>query len=152
MKMAKDFDIEIEIKGNPLEFKAEIETALPTILQAVGTVAEGYAKEDCPVDTGLLRNSITYCIGGETPAIMQYKADNPKPGQPSSGSYNGKMPADNQNNFSVYIGSNVKYAQDVEMRDISHRVGKAHFLRDAVQNHREEYKNIIETGIIASIS
>lgn len=151
--MAKDFEIEVEIKGNPLEFKEEIEAALPTILQAVGSVAEGYAKEDCPVDTGLLRNSITYCIGGETPAITQYRADNPKPGQQSSGTYNGKMPAENnQNNFSVFIGSNVKYAEDVEMRDITHRVGKAHFLRDALQDHREEYKDIIETGIMAAIS
>lgn len=150
--MAKKFDIEVEIKGDPRQFKTEIETALPTILQAVGSIAEGYAKEDCPVDTGLLRNSITYCLAGKNPARTTYRADTPKPDRPASGRYDGKMPAEsNLNYFSVFIGSNVKYAKDVEMRDISHRVGKAHFLRDAMQNHREEYKDIIETGIIAAI-
>lgn len=31
-------------------------------LEAVGQVAEGYAKEDCPVDTGRLRNSISHAV------------------------------------------------------------------------------------------
>ena len=29
-------------------------------LEAIGMTAEGYAKDDCPVDTGRLRNSITH--------------------------------------------------------------------------------------------
>ena len=31
-------------------------------LSTVGNVAEGYAKEKCPVDTGRLRNSITNAV------------------------------------------------------------------------------------------
>ena len=31
-------------------------------LEAIGVTAEGYAKKDCPVDTGRLRNSIAYKI------------------------------------------------------------------------------------------
>lgn len=33
-------------------------------MQAIGETAEGYAKQECPVDTGRLRNSISYKISG----------------------------------------------------------------------------------------
>lgn len=48
----------------------------------------------------------------------------------------------------VAIGTNVEYAKYVEFGDrMSHRVGQAHFLRDAGQNNIEEYKNIIESEL-----
>ena len=35
-------------------------------LEAIGQECEGYAKDDCPVDTGRLRNSIAHKVeGGE---------------------------------------------------------------------------------------
>lgn len=33
-------------------------------LEAIGSTAEGYAKDNCPVDTGRLRNSIAYAVDG----------------------------------------------------------------------------------------
>ena len=33
-------------------------------LEKIGLVAERYAKENCPVDTGRLRNSITHQVSG----------------------------------------------------------------------------------------
>ena len=45
----------------------------------------------------------------------------------------------------VYIGTNVEYAASVEYNDhVSHKVGQAHYLRDAATNHREEYKELAE--------
>lgn len=40
--------------------RAELAMAIPKILEEWGIVAEGYAKLNCPVDTGRLRNSITH--------------------------------------------------------------------------------------------
>ena len=40
-------------------------------LEAIGQEAEGYAKEDCPVDTGKLRNSIAHDVDeGEMAAYI----------------------------------------------------------------------------------
>ena len=48
----------------------------------------------------------------------------------------------------VYIGTNVKYAPYVEYNDhVSHPVGKAHFLRDAVSKHGDYYKAIAEAAL-----
>jgi phage gpG-like protein len=42
-------------------FKKQVYLAL----ESVGMTAEGYAKEDCPVDTGRLRNSISHVVDEE---------------------------------------------------------------------------------------
>lgn len=115
------------------------------ILAQIGETCEGYAKEDCPVDTGLLRNSITYAVYGEGTAITGYSADRTKPGEsaPRSGHYSGRAPDDGEP--CVFIGSNVEYAKKQEYGDYEHRVGKKHFLRDAATTHNDEYKKIAET-------
>ena len=48
-------------------------------------------------------------------------------------------------NDTVAVGTNVEYAEYVEYGEKAvHRVGQAHFLRDAGLNNVEEYKNILE--------
>ncbi len=43
------------------------------------------------------------------------------------------------------VGSNVVYAARQEFEEsYHHKVGKAHYLRDAVGNHTDEYKALIE--------
>lgn len=114
-------------------------------LELAGRTAEGYAKQDCPVDTGLLRNSITFALSGEKADISQYKADTPKEGKQSveTGSYSGTIGDKGQK--TVYVGTNVKYAEKNEYGDmIEHTTGKAHFLRDSVTTHNEEYKKDAE--------
>ena len=37
-------------------------------LESIGQEAEGYAKDDCPVDTGRLRNSIAHDVDESEPA------------------------------------------------------------------------------------
>lgn len=81
-------------------------------LAECGLTAEGYAKKDCPVDTGYLRSSITH-----------------------------KMPEQRR----VQIGTNCEYAKYVELNDrVHHPVGKAHFLRDSILNHKNEYVSIVK--------
>jgi len=87
-------------------------------LEAIGQEAEGYAKMDCPVDTGRLRNSIAH-------KVVTTSTEN-----------------------SVYVGSNVEYAVHVEYNEkASHKTGKAHFLRDSLTQHADTYRAILEAAL-----
>lgn len=57
----------IEITDNSGLVKEEMQAAVLRALTKCGLAAEGYAKKLCPVDTGNLRNSITYAVdqGGD---------------------------------------------------------------------------------------
>lgn len=107
----------VTITSHADEIKKLTDSQVDAILTAIGFQAETYAKENCPVDTGRLRNSITH----ET------------------------------DSNAVYIGSNVEYAPAVELKDMRHTTGKAHFLRDALQDHASEYENIIEQGLKSAL-
>lgn len=50
-------DIRIDINANII---AEIEALLEQRFERVGQFVENKAKENCPVDTGILRSSITH--------------------------------------------------------------------------------------------
>ena len=105
-------------------------------LNAIGLEAERYAKEHCPVDTGRLRNSITY-------ATQNYHSSGD--GEPAT--------ADDMRLYGipdkheVVVGTNVEYAPDVEYRDIAHRTGKAHFLRDSMDKQKNTFKQIIDAAM-----
>lgn len=60
----------IEIQDHSAEVSAEIKAALLRGLEKIGLVAEGYAKNLCPVDTGNLRNSITHTVDEQEPAAI----------------------------------------------------------------------------------
>lgn len=120
-------------------------------LEMIGQEAEKNAKEECPVDTGLLRNSITHALAGKAPATKSYKADKPdKNGVTKSGTYTRKAPK-KQGEHSVYIGSNVEYAISVEYGDKNHKTGKKHFLKDAATNHNDQYKEIMKLALKGKI-
>ena len=120
----------------------ELEEAIKRALEICGGKAETYAKQDCPVDTGLLRNSITHAVGGKGAAIAGYKANRPDTsGVTREGSYGGTI--GKEGDHTVYIGSNVEYAVYNEL----HHKFKSGFLRKAVENHLSEYKNIIESEL-----
>ena len=106
------------------------EQACQNALNAIGSKAEGYAKQACPVDTGRLRNSITYATSTQTG-----KGDSTPNATPEKAA--------------AYIGSNVEYAPYVEFRSVGHKTGRAHFLKDAASNHGEEYKRIAEAAMKA---
>lgn len=58
---------DMKITDYSAEVLAEMGEAVLRALERVGTEAEGYAKDLCPVDTGRLRNSITHQVdtGGD---------------------------------------------------------------------------------------
>ena len=109
--LASDISGLVEVREDNREAVAEaIDRALATALEAVGLVAEGYAKRACPVDTGRLRNSITHLV---------------KP-----------------NEKSVYIGTNVEYAPDVELGTV-HQDAQP-FLKPAAEDHEGTYSKLFE--------
>ena len=113
---------------NSSEIISAMKEQMETALMAIGAEAEGYAKGDCPVDTGRLRNSINWAT------------------KSSSGSGDDSPNAIPEEN-TVYIGTNVEYAIYVEYGDMKHEVGKKHFLRDAIANNESHFKDIIKAAL-----
>ena len=134
----KDIDVKFElVADNSKQVIQDLGTAVERALEIIGGKAETYAKQNCPVDTGLLRNSITHAIGGNVPSTQAYTAN--KGG--ATGSYSGTV--GKAGDETVYIGSNVSYAAQNEL---NHKT-KSNFLRNACENHREEYKSIIQSEL-----
>ena len=118
----------VDIQDNSDLFIAAVEAAAETALDAAGMQAATLAARELQrspsrIDTGLLRNSITWAVGGKPAAISSYSADRPskymnedsvwsilQAARPSSGSYSGTAPADTDKTRSVYVGTNVEYA------------------------------------------
>ena len=117
-------DIKISYDDNTNQILSEFEKQLQIILEDMGTTAERHAKEKCPVDTGRLRNSITYATA-RFQGVGTY-SDNI--GNSFSDGAARSVPSDKE----VIIGTNVEYGQEIELA--------THFLRDAVANHVDEYK------------
>lgn len=105
------------------EVMAELESRIPTILEALAVEAEGNAVDeinklvyDTPespsyIRTGNLKNSITHAVDNEA----------------------------------AYIGSDVKYAPYVELG--TSKMAPRPFLKNAINNYIEDYKQIIEEGL-----
>lgn len=136
---------------NSKAIKKAKDEAVERALTAAGMQCEGYAKMLCPVDTGLLRNSITNAVSGEN-VQKEYHGDNPskygKSKNIPSGKYNGSAPAAENGKIAVYIGTNVEYAPYVEeghLRADGTHVAPKRFIKPALYNHADEYKKIIET-------
>lgn len=118
----------------------EFDNALDRALIRIGLSAEGYAKKALTtqgaVDTGLLRNSITFAVTGENANIGAYKADKGD----GSGSYSGSIPSEKRK--AVYIGTNVEYAAYVELGTV--RTKAKPYLKPAATEHSTVYKRIME--------
>ena len=131
-------------KDNTDEVLSALEKAKKRGLEAIGLVAEGHAKKKITqakaVDTGRLRNSITFAVSGESANISSYSGDHGEEG----GSYSGTAPNDKEK--AVYIGTGVEYAIGIETG--SHRkAGGVHFLQDAATGHTDEYKRLMEDSM-----
>lgn len=102
--------MEVEFKSNKDAVLTEFQRKKKLALDLIGEAAEGFVKDQTPVDTGRLRNSIAHQTIDDT----------------------------------AYIGTNVEYAIWVELKDIEHKVGKAHFLRDGVTQNGKTYESIAQ--------
>ena len=136
----------VEVRNNTQTVLSSIDNALSKGLEAVGMKAETYAKKNCAVDTGRLRNSITYALSGEITHVKNYKADRGKD-KNKVYSYSSVAPGV-AGEKAVYIGTNVEYAPYVEFGTSRQRAQP--FLRPAATEHGAEYRQIIEAALKAS--
>jgi hypothetical protein len=127
--------IDVVVKSHVPETEAALEEQIELGLMAIGQTAEGYAKGDCPVDTGRLRNSITWATQSQS----------------GGGSGADSIPQGTPEKHAVYIGTNVSYGVYVEYCDYKHTTGKRHFLRDAAAYHGDRYKEIMKAALEAGI-
>ena len=155
----------IEMTDYSDEVKSKISSAIKAAMKAVGVQAMGHAvtyiTERGAIDTGLLRNSITYALGGQAPAKAtyqaaygsnrktkgkdkgkRYSAKSKKAGTVGKGSYSGTAPADGDHETSVYIGTNVEYAPYVELGTV--KMTARPFLRPAIENFQDEYRQLFQ--------
>ena len=131
----------ISVKGLP-ECLAKLMTMPEDIRRAFrnqviqsGMIVEASAKDNCPVDTGRLRASITTNWSGSnmaraviTKPAKETETDDAV-GEPSSS--DPSMPV-------VVVGTNVKYAPDVEyLTERKHNVGRAPFLYPAFAENQD---------------
>lgn len=126
--------MEVKFADNSTKVRSAFRESAIRALEKCGLTAEGYAKKLCPVDTGNLRNSISHKINTEEP--------------------------------SAYIGTNIEYAAYVELGTGKYIEGgrptpwvyqddkgnwhwtagnpAQPFLKPAVADHSQTYRNIIE--------
>ena len=133
-----------EFKDNSEEYKSLLSQAIRRGLRAIGMTAETHAKENCPVDTGYARNSITYALSGEPADTSSYKANIGKNGKPpKTGEYRGTL-GKIEDNY-VAIGSNVEYFPFIEEGARGRQA--LHVLRKAATDHKDEYKQLLTDSI-----
>ena len=140
---------DVHIDDHSDEYMRDFEEALGVALEAVGVHIEGEAKEELEnsprrVDTGLLRNSITYAVDGEPTHIHSYSGerDSKYTGKPAeSGSYSGTAPKESKGR-SVMIGTNVEYG--IYVHEGTSRMNPNRFLKNAVEKNQDQIKSIIE--------
>lgn len=103
-----------DVQSNRAEHDRRFDKAVKKALRLVGGQAERAAKETITemgaVDTGFLRNSITWALAGEAPNAQSYQDDKGK----QTGEYGDKLPAEHGGDYAVYVGTNVYYAPYVE--------------------------------------
>lgn len=121
--------ISVSVTDHTPEVLSALASQVEQGLKAIGAQAETYAKKECPVDTGRLRNSIAWATS----------TDND--GRDDS------RPKATPEEKTVYIGTNVEYAVYVEYGDQNHKTGKKHFLKDAAANHGDHYKRIMKSAL-----
>lgn len=130
----------MKITNNTDAVGRELIQKLELGLMEVGLTMQSHAQENITmmgaVDTGLLRNSIAFALGGQNPQPSSYSADNGD----GSGAYSGAVAK--KGDASVTVGTNVEYGKYIELG--ARNMGARPFLRNAMANYIDEYKEILE--------
>ena len=147
--------------------KKRMKSAMNYAAEMIGGIVEGHAKELCPVDTGLLRNSIMHILAGRTETKVFLA--NPRDKNGNATGFNTtrratvSVPADeDEDHVSVYVGTPVEYAPFVELGHhqqpgrfvpaIGKRLKQSFvkgkpFLRPACENSKAEIRKAIEKAV-----
>lgn len=126
------------MKNNHIfEYTEEEKERVKKALNIIGLKMENYAKisltDSGAVDTGRLRNSITY-------ATAEKHSEGSEPAKPEDYALRGSAKEN-----SVSIGTNVEYAIFVE--EGTSKMRKRPYIRPAIENHMDEWKSIIKNEL-----
>ena len=138
--------MEVDYKDNSQQILSALEKGKRNALTAIGATAETHTKEnitaDKLVDTGRLRNSITYATGDYL-GVGTY-TDNKKKKYSDAKARN--TPKDDE----VGIGTNVEYAAYTELG--TKHITAHHYLKRAVTEHQDEYKKLTAQAVKKAIN
>lgn len=132
--------IDVSVINNADLVRNALPEQIEAALLAVGMTAETYAKGECPVDTGRLRNSVTFALSGKSANAATY-SDN----KGNTYGYSGTAPTEGKNRSAVYIGTNVEYGIMVEMGTAKMKARP--FLRLAATTHSDEYQSLVKQAL-----
>lgn len=143
----------VDIINNSAAIIAAVEAAAEVALDAAGMQAASACARELQrspsrIDTGLLKNSITWAVGGKPAAISSYSAERPSKytgKMPDPGSYSGTAPADTDKIKSVYVGTNVEYA--IYVHDGTKYMAPNHFLKNGISKNRGKLLEIMKTTL-----
>ena len=127
------------VSDNTLAVRDGAEQALRRAALVIGSMVESDAAAACPVDTGLLRNSITHGLAGDHVMKFSYNDDAAK----QHGNYGtGEIPSEPGNTITVCVGTNVEYAPFQELG--TSRMAGRHFLANAMEGIRDTAQQVVE--------
>lgn len=129
--------MEIKITDNSGLAKEKMIAAALRSLEICGLVAEGYAKQLCPVDTGNLRNSIAHQVQPTEPAA--YIGTNSEYG-PYVELGTGKYYPGGRKTPWVYQDAKGQW-------HLTHGQRAQPYLKPAVADHAQQYHSIIEEAL-----
>lgn len=153
------------------EVQEAVHDAVLVALDAAGLQGATLARmelQNTPsrIDTGLLRNSITWAVSGKAPKMTSYRgsdthtADSPsvvrrglvgkEAPPPRSGTYSGTAPNDPDDKKAVYVGTNVEYAAYVH--EGTDKMAPNRFLKNALEKNKGELEKIISDVLRNSMS
>ena len=138
--------MKVDYKDYSKEVLAALEKGKRNALTAIGASAETHTKKnikaDGLVDTGRLRNSITYATGDYL-GIGTYTDKKKK-------KYSDAKARNTPKDDEVAIGTNVEYAAYTELG--TQHITAHHYLKRAVTEHKDEYKKLTVQAIKKAIN
>lgn len=137
--MGVDFSIQLNKLG---DIKKASEESIKQALRVIGGQAEKHAKDNCPVDTGNLRNSICFATIDSAGASLEVTGYDDE-GNPVTQ----EVSVSNDEENSVVVGSAIQYAAIQEYGEFNHKTGGAHFLQKAMEENKSEYEQILKDAL-----
>lgn len=113
----------VVVQSHVGEIKAELRHRIPTILEALGLEAEGNAVTEIDKLVYDTPPSDSYVRTGRLRGSITHTVDDD----------------------SAIIGTDVEYGVYVEMG--TYKMASRPFLRNAIENYVDDYKNIVEAGL-----
>ena len=136
----------MDYKDNSQQILSALEKGKRNALTAIGATAETHVKDnitaDDLIDTGRLRNSITFATGDYS-GIGTY-TDN------EGNRYYDAKARNTPKDDEVAIGTNVEYAAYTELG--TQHIAAHHYLKRAVTEHKDEYKKLAVEAIKTAIN